>query len=248
MQAPLVKTDFPVGYCWPSDPNQFASDLYSLSYANVPDNTQGVVYGPTAPTPSPTVKLFYSSTTHRLYEFQSGLGLWTAIYYPVPFPSLWAFTEATEDQIKKWDNPTGNSATAGAESYTGPFWEIDHNYDGKFVLGSNGTTFLVGATGGAATVDLTAGNVPKHRHEINVGPESGDSSYLPDSGTSENGTFKVNGAEQIRFYDLPSTEIGRTRENVNGSIATSGVDPVSIMPPYRSAWIIKRTAREFYTL
>jgi hypothetical protein len=247
MQAPLVKTDFPVGYCWPSDPNQFATDLYSLSHANVPDNTQGVVYGPTAPTPSPTVRLHFNSTTHRLYEFQDGLGLWTAIYYPVPFPSLWAFTEATEDQIKKWDNPTGNSATAGAESYTGPFWEIDHNYDGRFVLGANGTTFLVGAAGGNATITLDVTNLPKHRHEITLGPESGDSSYLTDV-TAENGTFKVNGAEQIRFYDISSTEVGRTRFTGGAEIGEAVVQPKDIMPPYRSAWIIKRTAREFYTL
>ena len=249
-QAPLVFSGFPVGYCYPSNPTQLVMDAISLMYANVPDNITGVAYGPTDP--GSTTKLWYNSTVHRLYEWSAEIGRRIALYWCEGDPDIKMITEKTETEIANWDNPGGAASVPGAEQWTGPFWVIDHEYDGRFVVGPGAlpSAAIIAplAEGGADKVTIGVASLPSHRHEITLGPESGDSSYLPDV-TSENGTFKVNGAEQIRFYDLPSIEIGRTRLTGGQDIGVAAtIQPVDIMPPYRAAWIVKRTARIYYTL
>lgn len=249
MQAPLIPGTFPLGYCYPNTPQQLIADAFSLAHANVSDNVTGVAYGPTAPDPS-VIKLFHSSVFHRMYEYVSGL--WVSQYWCEADPKIKMITEKTEAEIAAWDNPNG-LVNPAAPDHTGPFWEIDHEYDGRFILGPGGLpviarTVNVTDEGGLDGVVQAADQLALHRHYINVGPESGDSSYLADLAVSENGTFKVNGAEQIRFYDLPSTEVGRTRETGGNGAAPSVVQPMDNVPPYRAAYVVKRTARIWHTL
>jgi len=249
-QAPLIPGEFPVGYCYPSSPQVLIEQAFELAHAEVENNATGVAVGPSEP--GATFKLWY--TNHRLYEWDAGIGRRIALYWePTGNEDIKMLTEMTEAEIAAYDTGATPALVAGAEQWTGPFWEIDHNYDARIPIGVgtlplSTTAVTLGGTGGADQINIGILQLPKHRHELTMGPESGLSSYLPPSTLSENGTFKVNGAEQLRFYDLPSTEIGRTRENVNGSTDPDGVDPLNIMPPYRGLYVVKRTARIYYTL
>jgi len=248
MNAPLIPGTLPVAYCYPANVQVLLNDFMNLSHAEVPDNITGVVFGPTEPGAS--FPLWYNTTLHRMFEWNSSLGVRIAPYWADADPDYRIFSEKTEAQILAWDNPSSGAAIPGATTYTGPFWAVDHNYDGRFVLGPGNlpvlaSTVLIGGTGGADAIEQQPEQVARHKHFITVGPESGDSSYLPDV-ANENGTFKVNGAEQIRFYDLPSPEVGQTR--LGGGNSSGVVEKMNIMPPYRAAFAVKRTARLYYTV
>lgn len=243
MQAPIIAGQLPAAYCYPSSAQQLLNDFAEISHANVPDNVTGISFGPTDP--GVYTRPWFNTTTSRLYYYSSN-GKWISLYWPPPSSPIRMLWEGTEAQLLTFDE--GNAVVLGAELVTGPFWAIDHNYDARFPLGPgtlpiSTTAVAAGDIGGLEKVPITEANQPMHRHFISLGPESGDSSYLADE-PSEVGTFKVNGAEQIRFYNLASTEVGRTREG--GGVAEP--TPLDNMPPYRAAYVIKRTARAFYTL
>jgi hypothetical protein len=253
IHARLIPGTLPVAYCYPADVQVLLNDFMNLSHAEVPDNETGVAFGPIDP--GLDTPLWWNTNYNKMFFVYQGVRVtdyWipSGELPPAP-PSYMLFTEKTEAQILAWDNPTSGGSVSGAEAYTGPFWMIDHNYDGRFVVGPgnliiSATAVGVGTFDGKDQIVQEPNQVALHRHFINVGPESGDSSYLADV-ANESGTFKVNGAEQIRFYDLVSPEVGRTREGGGDGATPNVVHPMNIMPPYRAAYVIRRTTRRYIT-
>lgn len=248
-QAPLVPGALPLGYCYPSSAQQFVNDIFAIAYANVPDNVAGVEFGPTAPDNDP--QLWYSTTQHRLFEFNDGYGLYIARYWPDPDPEIKMITEKTEAEIKAWDNPSGDDATAGATDYTGPFWEIDHNYDGRFIVAPGefpviARTVALSAAGGLDAVVQGPDEVGLHRHFITMKTEAGASSSLGPQPT-EAGRFAVGGGNSLQFANDSDVLVGQTRVGGGDGEDPSVVQPTDNIPPYRAAWVVKRTTRIYYT-
>lgn len=246
MQAPLVFSGFPAGYCWQSDPNVTFQNFVSLTHAEVPENITGVAHGPTAPM-GDTVKLFYSTVFDRLYSFHS-LGIWVSRYWCENDPRIKMITEKDVAAVAAWDNPNG-AVVVGAEAHTGPFWEIDHNYDARIILGPGtlpvqALVVPVGGFGGVDAAIQTEGEVGKHRHKITIGPEANTDSYLPAEAHEAGGLRVKGGTEALTFEITGNTVVGQTRQNGGAAVVT----PMSRMPPYRAAYVVKRTARIWHTL
>ena len=114
------------------------------------------------------------------------------------------------------------------------------NLRDRFVVGA-GTTYAVGATGGAATVTLTTGQLPSHTHAVNIntGGMSANASHshtLPFTrillGT---GSFEPGAPDNSPTDSLLSTSSVNLdhSHNVNGNTnATGSGTAVNILPPY----------------
>lgn len=239
MQAPIIAGQLPADYCYPSSAQQLLDDFADISHAEVPDNVTGVVFGPTEP--PATANLWYNTTLDLQFRYDTDLGIWKVRYWASENQSYRLWVEMTDPQVAAWDNPGGAAAVLGALTYTGPFWEIDHNYDARFPLGA-GTLIAgavaVGAVGGSEQKTLLASNTAPHRHSITL--RNSATTYLP-AETAEVGEFH---ASSLEFEEVSGTKVGRTKEA--GGTAGAAV-PVDIMPPYRVGHWVKRTGRLWYT-
>ena len=93
----------------------------------------------------------------------------------------------------------------------------------RFLIGSGGT-YSTGVTGGETSVTLTVDQTPNHTHEA-VGYNEGN--------PASSGNFLALGR---RTSDSPNVEL---RNAIN---PTGGGQPHNNMPPYRAAYIWRRTA------
>lgn len=241
-QAPIIPGQLPVGYCYPSSAQQFADDLMSISYAEIPAAITGVSFGPTDPGPAGHGRPWFNTTFGRLYQWLDGR--WVARYETTNSPLIKMLFEGTEAELNAIDNPELSEVVAGAELTTGPFWEIDHNYDGRFPLGPGllplaALTPAIGDTGGADERTLVLANLPKHRHSISLGPDS-STSYL-DAELTEEGRLRPSSGDHLIFETNSNTVVARTKE-------TGGDTAFDTMPPYRACYIVKRTLRLYYVI
>lgn len=117
----------------------------------------------------------------------------------------------------------------------------------RFVAGA-GSTYAVGATGGAATVTLSEANLPSHSHTFS-GTTSSDGAhthnlniayfpnYTPDAFTSGLSTYTIN----MTPITLTTTSAGAHTHTFSGTTGTTGSGtPVENRPPYYAlAYIMK---------
>jgi hypothetical protein len=246
MQAPLVAGSLPLAYCWPSNPQQFANDLFSISYANVADNVTGVVYGST--NPGSGFKLWFHSGRGRLYEFNDGI--WRSLYPWPADPGIKQWVELTEPQIAALHNDgAGINLVAGAETITGPFWAIDHNYDGRSPMGvgaipgtTPGKTMALGGVAGEGDHLQLVTELVQHTHKVEF------------SDAAPGGTYAhVNTGDAHPFDGSVDEPIGLDAAGVNlanmmAMAAATPAVPGNITHPVRGGYWIKRTARVYFTL
>ena len=129
------------------------------------------------------------------------------------------------------------------------------NLRDRFVVGA-GSTYAVGATGGAATVTLAAANLPAHTHTVNIttGGQSANHahSFQPlvalGAGGGLNGSAMSGGPVQLGpgYYSaLPATTTGFASSDhthaVNGNTGSigSGTAHENLPPYYALCYIMK---------
>lgn len=213
--------------CWPASPQTFYNEMFAKGYVQL--SIVGVVISATVPAVADRNKLWAKvdgGAQPTGYFIYAG-GLWLQPH-PVPASSsvrqLWVGAEA--------DLVTYDGGVAGVVSAaSGPFWEVDHDFDARFPVGpgttAGGTIIGVGDTGGEDAHTLTVAELPAHTHPPLVGTQ-----YAMDN---DGGTGAGTNA---------STADGLTEADTTG--ATGDGDPHNTLPPYRGAFVIKRTARIFY--
>ena len=124
------------------------------------------------------------------------------------------------------------------------------NLRDRFVVGA-GSTYAVGATGGAATVTLTTGNLPAHTHTVNIntGAMSANASHthtvpsnVDNLGVNTgNGTAGITGGDlQIVNSTTSASNIDHVH-NVNGNTGSigSGTAHENLPPYYALCYIMK---------
>lgn len=223
---------FPVGFCWPADPQTFVDSLstwganwqFNIDVANAFWNT--------GPKPD---------ANHRVFPWlrQVGDGLDGVWWYSATY-GAWIQshpTPASGAERRLWVDTTGNLETydggdtdpAGPAS--GPMWEVDTNFAARFIVGpgafsASGTIAVnTGTTGtGVSGEDqhtLTVGEMPAHTHDITPITTKGSDN---DAGF----TFALDSQNLIA---------DKTTSSSGGGLAHNN------LPPMWAAYVIKRTSR-----
>lgn len=233
----------PQGTCYPATVQELNVLILSLARAIFPGTLSTFNFGNTVPTADnrdkPWIRTDASGNLDRLYTWGGG-GVWVSPH-PVPASSQIRFGwVGLEADLKTFDGGVDEPVS----DTTGPFWEVDHDFDAKFSVGpgtfAGGTTVNVGDTGGADEKTLTSDNIPPHFHDYGI---EGPSLVTSDS---QAGTFHTSGTN---YYDPTetTTQIGRTRQT-GGTGTPAAATAFEILPPYRGEFRIRRTARIFYAV
>jgi len=122
--------------------------------------------------------------------------------------------------------------------------------EGKFLIGADGT-YTNGSTGGAATKTLTTTELPAHTHGAGTYSAVSNGSHVHSLGEDQDGangnTEWINHSTGItgseRNYSNAMTSAGAHTHTLTGSSASAGTGSAfSMLPPYLSVYIWKRTA------
>jgi hypothetical protein len=206
----------------------------------------------TAPTVADQNKLWHKriddgasgSPTGRLYQFY--LGKWVSPHPDAPSTDKRIWWEGSLSDLGALD---GGVLSDPVTETTGPFWEEDTNYQGRFPLhyGTVGAyVFASGGTGGNIEISLAANTMPPHEHYIanTDDPPGSNTAYL----TAANSlSYMDGGGASSVDYVLAGT----ATEPTVGLTSTTGGDgagatvPFNIMPRYRVGLWAKRTARRY---
>jgi len=241
--------------CYPASADAFQKLLLGLARAKLTANFNGVVYGENAPASSDWDKLWVRQDSGgnliRVYTHGS-YGVWVSPH-PIPVGSLalmiWKGSEA---ELKAYDEGVDEAVTA----VTGPFWEIDHDFDFKVPVGAgtNGTAYdgnpatvlAVGDTGGEERHVLLEAEMASHKHLMASSHTTDTTSDIDksweDIGGSEAATLTpekvidVTSGDFARVHPYTKTESGLTNRDKSHQN----------MPPYRTVYFAKRTARLYY--
>jgi hypothetical protein len=244
--APLVTTfaGLPDGYCFTSW-NKLALDIVAGMGSYIPGSYTVIISSDTAPAAEDRGKLWYKTVggapTGRVYSYYGG-------YWSSPHP-----IEPGGEQRLWWE---GDLTSLGAldegvladpvTDFTGPFWEEDTNYKGRFpfhygTIGAN--IYAIGGTGGADMITLAANTMPAHEHFI------ANNDLATSLLSTVNYLTYAHGAASLSTdYVL----YGTTQEPTMGQTSTTGGDgagatvPFLNMPPYRVGMWAKRTQRKYF--
>lgn len=264
----IIAPTFPDGYCPPSL-QQFANDFASGSQISAPISLDTLVISDTAPTDhskawfKTSAGLPFAWPSPPIYVWSGAYGCWVAANPSAPSTHRWEeFTGAGD--ITTYEGGAVGAVTA----ITGPFWEIDTNYDGRspmspgVISGADpAKTLGYGESYGAGTVNLT--QLLAHLHvygrmnQVNVNDD-----YLLVQGTVANATLtgpQILGADAVGLAN-PAQALGtgvingvpmagpylNTGPMANSDGTTPTTVPVQVVQPVRGMSCIKRTGRLFY--
>jgi len=218
-------------------------------------------FGPTAPGADsqslPWIRTDASFNLIGVYSFNTTAQLWVSPN-PTPVASLerrlWT---GSASQIWSYDGGDGTDPAVNVPTDTaGAMWEVDHAADFKIPIGpgtntGTGTTIAVGQTGGEEKHVLTKDEM-EHTHitgrmKANSGSGADDGYMLQADTQTADGTGR-------RITGGSNSDVEAPLSTLTGNyLATAGVDATTPpaghnnMPPFIGMYVIKRTARRFYT-
>jgi hypothetical protein len=175
---------------------------------------------------------------------------------------------ASGDARRLWIGTTGALQTydggdIGAVSdVSGPMWEVDHTFDGRFPVGPGtipGSAPAVTITEGA-TVDSTGaggeykhilteaeGAVGTHTHPFGLTNAGNDDAYFARSGSSTVTTYTgyyITGSNGNIVASQTTADLFTLPSGTAGAGVTAAGH--NNLPPYVGIYVVKRTARIFY--
>lgn len=258
----LIPPSFKAGYC-PKTVQQLANDLMSGTQVTFLIQQGNFIYNYGSVTPAPENRIFpwLFTPNGRWYNFQ--LGLWIA---PHPLPpgsfmrQLWVGTnDGSSTGLWVYDEGTGvDPGVTPPTDILGSFWQVDSDFDAKIPMGpgttANGTVVTTKeqsaptSTGGTDQHTLTEleGAVGMHTHLLGAFSAVGVELATAAAQTVPSYTGKFVGDNSA-----PASYTTASLTTFPSGTAAAGVptpDPFKILPPYRGAFVIKRTNRIFYTL
>ena len=246
----ILPATLPEGYCWPSDPNQFQQDILTLARVKLPSTSGGgVVISQNTPATSDWDKLWIrtdsSGNLIRNY-LHGGYGVW-ASPHPEPAASnkryLWVGLEA---DLKTFDEGIDEPVTA----VTGPFWEVDHEFDGRVPMApgvvDDDLTVIVKDKAGLSKVTLTENQIGPHKHlQATINATEAD---LDKAWSNLQGSEDVVGTDKCSDV-TEGTHPGRLHAYTQtNKLPDTGAEGHPNLQPYYGTFVIKRTARQFYTV
>ena len=141
-QFPIIFSGFATGYCWPSDPATFASDLTErLSVQWAVSGVTGLLVQNTTPTSAQRNFGWYNTDTGRTLFWNSGLSTWASVHPSTPSGNERRIWMGTTVELETYDG--GASGAVGLAA--GPMWEVDSDFTGRSPMGvGRGTTSFGG--------------------------------------------------------------------------------------------------------
>jgi len=228
--------------CYPASADTFQKLALSLARAVFPSPVFGI--GDTAPTDH-TIPWFRTDSANnfiRTYTW-GGYGNWVSPH-PVPPADARRFIwVGLESDLVTLDEGTSDPIT----DTTGPFWVVDHGPDGRFPIASttgavhplpSGLVIPPTGTGGEEAHSLTVPEMPPHVHHFKVEANN----------TAAQGSGVLTGGDDNATSPRPD---GKFEGNTDSAGGNTDTPPVVVahnnMPPYYGVFLIRRTARIFFT-
>jgi hypothetical protein len=242
----LVPPSLPIGFC-PVTEQERATLYFQLAQAQLLVNNVSSFYNYGSTVPDINNRNFpwirnAGDAFDDVYNFL--MGYWLAVYKSAPAgPNgiRWGY-EGTEASLLTFDGGENAPTTLT----TGPFWEIDANYNGRSPMGpgdipgaSPSYSLGVGVVYGAGSQQLTSQQVPPHTH-----PLATDSAIMNPDGTVKVVRTGVGGEGLFIGGSGPATAPLSVEENE----FTTTQENAPIIHPVRGLYQIKRTGRLFRRL
>lgn len=247
---PIESLTLPQDFCftsWQNTLDQFANHMRAV----LANGRSFYNFGDTVPTPDKQVYPWLKTVggvPERWYVYSSGRWIWP---YTVPAGGIRWNWAGTETDLKTFDG--GEDATVSI--FTGPFWEIDHDFDGRSPMGpgaipdSTPAAILnIGNNFGEGSHKLTAAELPDLSTALEVGiliPGHGGEDGARDA--CDGGTLSnplTNSPALFPGYGQDSQGFPQVKMRQNAGGQTD--QPHQTVHPVRGLYIIKRTIRAFY--
>lgn len=252
---PIIPGTLPSGTCYPSTPQELINLL--AKYATVQLDVSGARYVISqTSTPSSTQRdfLWHNPDTGRVLYYNSGIPAWVAKHRLAASGYDRVLWVGTTTQLETYDG-----GAAGTVSSTGgPMWEVDSVFAQRIPVGVgtlpvSGTAVAVNDTGGAdrVSVTLSMANI-QHFHGTAWDFYLDDTALMlkrswTDSVSHTRRGNDLNGSGVISDTSAVNSGIlGTSNALTDGNAAPSAFN-VDTMPPYVGVYVIRRTAREYYT-
>ena len=223
--------------CW-TTPQNLVNDFADTASIDIGDLT-GIIKSDTAPDPNDRDKGWYKTS--------AGAPIGLFIYYngawlmPHQTPAngderrLWVGSEV---DLQTYDGGSGAAVTAAS----GPFWEVDHDFDGLFPVGAG---IIPGGGGASINVGQTSDtNAASGEYKHTITQAELPAINLPLAVKSGQADNLDNDSSEI-LTNPANVTLGTNPLTLQVPLGGSGT-PFVNAPPFRGVFIIKRTARQYY--
>lgn len=253
-ELPLRIPTLPPGFCatlgqnWPQQLlNEVAKGVALLTS----DTGKPVVSSDTAPDISlRNLVLWHRPADGRIYGWQDGHWAMKHAYTASGgVRIMWAGTPA---DLWAEDGGDGTDPSLNAPApYNGAMWEVDPEFAGRSPMGvgdipnvTTPKTLALNENYGSGEATLQTTNLPPHTHGAEPAADSFATLKDGTGGTGNTGLHTVNGGASGTNGVLSSaTATG----SAGGSGSPAATQPFSIIHNVRGIYLIRRTARVFYT-
>lgn len=219
--------------CYPADPQTLINEAMEKSFVTI--DLTGIVRQQATPAATDRDKLWIkvdaSDKPVGQFVFAAGAWIWE---HPVPpnsdFRWLWVGSEVALQTID------GGAAVAVSDT-TGPFWEVDHDFDGRSPMGP-GT--IPGKTIAPLSIAV-GGELGEAEHtqvEAEVGEHTHESQFDLQNADSGSGVNALNTADPTSNEFQVETQVNQAQANVT---------PMNVIHPVRGIFLVKRTTRIYRT-
>lgn len=245
----LIAPTLPEGFC-PLTEQERVNAYFDGAQVQQNTSFDNIVISDTAPGANERDKLWFRLTpgtlapTGKLFRYFDGK--WV-LPHPVPAGGeerrIWKGTILGGGSLEEYD---GGSIGAVGDA-AGPMWEVDTDFEGRLPVGvgamPNGTSVSLGEEIGGDKVTLTNANIRNHSH-FALAAVYAVSAAVPSA--TVYATFSGGGTGQENYILQSSATVPTVAPTSNAGGDTAANDPVTIVPPVRGCYFIKRTARLYY--
>ncbi len=241
---PVIPPTLPAGYCYPDNPQQFVNDASGSVRLDTTGAVQTLVQT-SQPLNTQRDRLWFNPATGHSLSYSLPDAAWLMVHPEVPGGFARKIYMGDLTSLITYDG--GDNGGAGRVS--GPMWEQDTVFNGRFPLGVgnlpdvvNGiVAILLGATGGHNELAIIKDNLPAATVDVltDIVGQAG-------VGSPESVVGNAYGGDPIsglgRAVDATSSDIAG-RYHTRGQTENLGLGTaVNSIGPYVGCYIIKRTS------
>lgn len=222
-------SSIPVGFCFESWAASFPQ-LVDLQYVEG-EVEANLHIGEAAPSNTAFAwDRTISGVPDRRYHFTNGVWVSRHDWADRIGATMIAPAGLAEADVETWDGGEAGAVTA----FTGPMWEIDERFSGRFPIGPgtlpSGTVISEGDEGGEEKHSLTLPEIPPHHHILLA---------------SQSDTGGGSGVQRLR-PNATEADSDANSANAGGDPTTELVVAHNTMPLYTVALFLKKSGRTHY--